>query len=362
MASSHSRHDPASARGAKPVSLATIAAAAQVSIATVSRIVNGHTGRASAETVARVRHAVDALGYRPNQIGRALKRGKSRVVAVLTAELSNPVMATIASATETALRAAGYVMVLCDTHDRPELQDEYLRAMRAQAVEGYVLVTNVRSPGLAEFVARHEPMVFACRRNPYAPADVAPDAPPNAQGNAQSAFLGIDNPRAGRDAADYLLGRGCTRFAVLSPAEESYVTAERAEGCRSRLIERGVAAGHIRTIRAPGHSHLDVGYAAARLLAGHRRWHGGIACVSDQIAFGAYRFACERGLDLVAANPLISIDGADLSAWLAPWLASIHVPYQDFGTHIVEMLQSLWRGEPAADRIVPYTLRAATAA
>src|SRR4051794_13444990 len=99
------------------VSLATIAAEAEVSIATVSRIVNGQTHRASAETTKRVRKAIETLGYQPNQIGRALKRGKSRVVAMLTANLNNPVMATIASSTETALRAAGYVMILCDTHD-----------------------------------------------------------------------------------------------------------------------------------------------------------------------------------------------------------------------------------------------------
>jgi LacI family transcriptional regulator len=330
--------------------MATIAEAAGVSISTVSRIVNGQTQRASPATIARVRRAIDALGYRPNQIGLALKRGRSRLVAMLTAELANPVMATIASATEAALRDAGYVMVLCDTHDLPDLQDEYLLAMRAQAVEGYVLVTNLPSPGLAEFVARGEPMVFACRRNPYAASHSA------------GAFIGIDNTRAGRDAADHLLERGCPRVAILSPAEGSHATTERAEGCRTRLLERGMAPEQIHAIRAPGHSHLEIGYAGAEILAAGGPWQGGIACVSDQIAFGIYRFAQERGLDLVTANPLISIDGADLSAWLAPWLSSVRVPYQEFGGHILEMLQTLWHGQPAQDRIIPYTLRPATAA
>ncbi len=333
-----------------PVSMATIAEAAGVSISTVSRIVNGQIHRASPATVARVRRAIDALGYRPNQIGLALKRGRSRLVAMLTAELANPVMATIASATEAALRDAGYVMVLCDTHDRPDLQDEYLLAMRAQAVEGYVLVTNLPSPGLAEFVARGEPMIFACRRNPYAP----PDAP--------GAFIGIDNTRAGASAADYLRDSGCSRVAILAPAEGSHATNERAEGCRTRLLERGMAADHIRSIRAPGHSHLEIGYAGAGLLAGDAPWRGGIACVSDQIAFGIHRFSQEHGLDLTTANPLISIDGAELSAWLAPWLSSVQVPYQNFGTPIVEMLQTLWRGSAVPDRIIPYTLHLATAA
>ncbi len=349
MASPSSPRRRAASRAPKSASLATIAATAGVSIATVSRIVNGLPRHASAETEARVRQVIEALGYRPNQIGRALQQGKSRLVAMLTAELANPVMATIASVTEAALRDAGYVMILCDTHDRPDLQDEYLHAMRALVVEGYVLATNVRSPGLEEFVTRGERMVFACRPNPYA-----------AEGTA-GAFLGIDNAQAGRDAADYLLDRDCTRFAVLSQANGSPASIARALGCCERLRERGVPKGRIRDIRAPGHSHLAVGYAAARALAGRRPWRGGIVCASDQIAFGTYRFACEHGLDLTTANPLISIDGADLSAWLAPWLTSLHVPYEEFGTHIVEMLQTLWKGQPAADHIVPYSLRAAGA-
>ncbi|WP_198148045.1 LacI family DNA-binding transcriptional regulator, partial [Elstera litoralis] len=132
------------------ISLATVAARAGVSVSTVSRIVNGETGRASAATVKRVQEAIDAVGYRPNPVGRALRRRESRVVAMLIANLDNPAMATIASSTEAALRSAGYVMILCDTHDRADLQDEYLEAMRAQFVRGFVLVAAVPSPGLAD--------------------------------------------------------------------------------------------------------------------------------------------------------------------------------------------------------------------
>ena len=76
---------------------------------------------------------------------------------MLAPNLDNPAMATIAASTETALRAAGYVMILCDTHDRAELQDEYLHAMRSQVVQGYVLVNCVSSPALDTRRARATP-------------------------------------------------------------------------------------------------------------------------------------------------------------------------------------------------------------
>ncbi|AWK88105.1 LacI family DNA-binding transcriptional regulator [Azospirillum thermophilum] len=322
------------------VSLATIAEAANVSISTVSRIVNGQTHRASAQTAERVRQAIEELGYQPNQIGRALKQGKTRVVAMLTANLNNPVMSTIASATEAALRDIGYVMTLCDTHDREDLQDEYLQAMRAQAVQGYILVTNIRSPGLAEIVARKEPVVFACRRNPYKPG----------------AFVGIDNLQAGAAAADYLWSHGCREPAVVFPANGSAVTEERVAGFCARMSALGVPASRITKAAAPGNFHLEVGYAAARTLPDGAPWPKGMLCVSDQIAYGVYRCARERNLRIPEDCLIVSIDGSELNSWIAPWLKSIQVPYRDFGLPIVEQLQTIWNGGEPGEVILPFSV------
>ena len=173
------------------VSLATVADAAGVSVATVSRIANGQTDRANGRTVARVRSLLDEMGYRPNSVGQSLRKRQSRIVALLAANLNNPAMAAIASSTEAALRAQGYVMIMGDTHDEPALQDEYLEAMHAQFVQGYILVSAVASAGLSRFTARHEPLVLVGRR----PAGIAPATP----------FVGIDNHAAGVAAADYLM-------------------------------------------------------------------------------------------------------------------------------------------------------------
>jgi LacI family transcriptional regulator len=315
------------------VSLATVAASAGVSISTVSRIVNGHTGRASPETVLRVRQAVETLGYRPNQLGQALKHGRSRI--------DNPVMATIAASTEAALRDAGYVMILCDTHDRAELQDEYLEVMRSQLVQGYVVVAGVASPALARFVEEGAPIVFAARRNPC---------------GAGGPFVGIDNRQAGSDAADYLMRRGITEAAVLHPTEGSSVTRERCDGFVIRFSGRG---GTVARGEAPGLSHLEVGYAAARSLADLSPWPRAVMCVSDQIAYGAYRFTHERGIRVPDDCLIVGIDGNDLNQWVAPWLTSVKAPYREFGTHVVELLSLIWSGEHPADRIVPHSLAVA---
>lgn len=320
------------------VSLATVAQDTGVSVATVSRIVNGKNGRASAETVARVAEAIERLGYRPSPVGRALRRRTSRVVAMLSPNLDNPAMAAIAVSTEAALRKAGYVMILCDTHDRPELQDDYLQAMRDQLVAGYVLVSAVRSKGLEQTLGRGEPVVFVARRNPL----------------GGGPYVGIDNRAAGADAADFMLARGIERPAVLLAAENASSTAERAAGFVDRLVAQGVPAGAIRRASAPGLSHIEIGYAAARALVAGGGWPRGVLCVSDMIAYGAYRLAAESDLAVPRDCALVGVDGNAINNWIAPWLTSIRIPYETFGQHVLEQLRSQWSGAEASEVYVPH--------
>ncbi|HXP95699.1 MAG TPA: substrate-binding domain-containing protein, partial [Telmatospirillum sp.] len=238
------------------------------------------------------------------------------------------------------LRAAGYVMFLCDTHDRPDLQDDYLYAMRSQGVQGYVLVSCVPSPGLKEFADAGAPMVFVSRRNPC----------------GVGAFVGIDNIKAGADAADYLWSCGMTEAAVLHPSHDSSVTRDRVSGFCDRLRTLGLSPDKIFDATAPGLSHKDIGYEAARTLAAERYWPRAMMCVSDQIAYGAHRCARENGVSIPDDCALVSIDGNALNAWLAPWLASVRVPHGDYGRQIVELLISIWGGAEPSERILPHQL------
>ncbi|WP_293867541.1 LacI family DNA-binding transcriptional regulator [uncultured Alsobacter sp.] len=323
-----------------PVSLADLANEAGVSISTVSRIVNGQIHRASPKTVARIQTLVKELGYRTNHAGRSLRRGDSRLVAMLAPNIDNPAMAAIAASTEAALRKAGYVMILCDTHDRADLQDEYLQAMRAQVAHGYVMVSSVRSPELSAAVERGDPMVFVGRRSPYGPA----------------AYVGIDNRQAGADAADHLLALGLDRPAVLRPAVLSNSIADRVEGFLDRLAERGVPRKAIRIARGDGASHLDFGYDAAKALVAKGGWPAAIMCPSDLMAYGAYRLAHEQGIDVPGACRIVGIDENALNAWIAPWLTSIRIPYKDYGASVVEQLQALWAGQAPPERLLPHEL------
>ncbi len=335
--------DPSQAgpRSAAP-SMTSVARHAGVSIATVSRILNGIENKASPDTVAKVRRAIEELGYRPMSVGRALRHGQSRLVALLAANLANPAMAAIAASAETALRDAGFVMVLCDTHDRPDLQDEYLLEMRAQLVRGIVLLGAVDSPQLRGFVEAEEPrIVFVNRRDP---------------GGGPAPFVGIDNEAAGAEVAEFFLARGVTDLAVVHGPVQSSATAARIASFTRRLAADGIVLSPDRIVTDEGLDHLRIGYrGVGRLLAQRGRAPAGLFCLSDLIAYGAHRMLLERDRSRGSGVLLVGFDDNPLNDWVAPWLSSVKVPYADFGQAILDAVvqPDLLAG---SDTVLPHLL------
>jgi LacI family transcriptional regulator len=228
-------------------------------------------------------------------------------------------------------------MILCDTHDRADLQDEYLVAMRAQRVRGFVMIAAVASSGLKEITKLRAPIVFVNRRNPV----------------GSGAFVGIDDRAAGAAAADHFIGSGRRRLAVVSPREGSSASTERVAGFVARLLDLGWPEKAISREQGESLSHLQVGYDAAARLFGAGPMPDAVLCVSDQIAYGIARRAREQGLAIPGDCELVSIDGTPLSRWVAPWLKSIEIPYGVYGAEIVAGLRSIWSGEVAGERLLP---------
>ncbi len=305
-----------------------------MSIATVSRVVNGVANKASAQTVARVRAAIEEMGYRPSGAGQALRRRESRLVAVIAANLSNPAMSAMAASTEAALRRAGYVMVLCDSHDRAELQDEYLREMRAQLVSAFVLLGAVDSPVLEEVIAAGEKVLFVNRRHPL---------------GRPFPFVGIDNRRAGAGVARQLTAWGARDILVIHGPLTSSATRERVEAFRTSMEENSDGPV-LMVVGAEGPDHLGIGFDLMRdhLSKAPRRLDA-IFCLSDLLAYGAARALREAGIAIPRDCRMIGFDDNPLNDWVAPWLSSVRVPYESFGDAVVDRLRALWSGEEMAD-------------
>jgi len=302
-------------------SIKTVAERAGVSIATVSRVMNSVSNKASQDTIERVRQAAKDLGYRPIGAGGALRRGKSRLVAVLASNLSNPSMTAVAAAAEVALRNAGYVMVLCDTHDDPKLQDEYLLEMKAQYACGLILLGAVDSPVLQDFVTAGEPLVFVSRRNPF--------------GNGR--YVGIDNAVAGNEVARWFAKQNITPLALIHGSPASSATADRIAGFKSGLAANGISLPDHMVFGSATLGHLQLGYEGIERIMRDGGRPDGLFCTSDLIAYGAHRWLSEQNIE-VNAMSIVGFDDSPMNQWLAPWLHTVRVPYSKYGNAIVRVL------------------------
>lgn len=323
-----------------PATLREVAAAAGVSTATASRVLNGIAGKATAETVKRVRDVAARLAYRPLAAARELRRGVAELVVLLAPNLANPTMATLAAAIETALRPEGIGVVLCDTHDEVALQDDALDATRALRPRATVLLGAVASPALARQQSEGERLLFVGRRSPHAP---------------RGPFIGIDDHAAGRAVAEALRAAGCRCLGVVHGPLFSSATADRVAGFRA-AAGRALAAADL--LGGEGLDHLQTGEAAALLWRRRGGVPDGIMCTSDLIALSAHRVLAGAGL---AAPPAIwGFDGSPLNRWVAPWLSSVVLPYAEIGAAVRDWV--VGDAMAAGGAILPFRLEAAPTA
>ena len=311
-------------------SIADVAQAARVSNATVSRVMNG-TGGFSKATAARVLTAVKQLNYHRSFAGSALRSGRNSIVALMLTDPTHAYSGAVAASIEDALRRRGKTMVLCNTNEDPARQDELLLEMRAHLACGIVMLGAVRSPGLDQALRLGEPIVFLVRRPP---------------GGFVAPFVGIDDREAGRAIAGYFLQRGFHRCLLIHGPLSSSATADRVKGFTERYAEARMSLGAVRTF-AVAASRKEAGYALARKLLTASSRPRAIFCTTDEIAFGVARRCFELGLDLTRDLTLFGFDGNPLNEFLAPWLSTVRVPYEGFGSAVGRVFDRIWTGGAA---------------
>ena len=318
-----------------------VARRANVSIATVSRVLNGVKAKTTQATAERVRQAARDLDYRPAQAGRALRLKQTKLVALLIPDISNAFYATIARSTEAALRERDHTMVLCNTAEDPDLQDFYLEEMQSHQVRGIALLGAVASPGLSRALERRIPIVFINRK------------PPDERG----VFVGIDNFSAGRTVAKHFIDRGYRDCATMRGPLHSSASRERFEGFLMGLQEGGV---HLQDDRIlDGDLSLESGYVCAEKLLVPGRAPRAIFCGNDLMAYGIFRYCREHDIAVPGDLALVGFDDNPLNDWIAPWLTTIHVPYNSFGASVSRALATLWSGNAVEESqiILPHHLK-----
>jgi LacI family transcriptional regulator len=202
-----------------------VAKKAGVSVATVSHVING-TRKVAPETEARVRRAMEELGYQPNAIAQSLRKRTTYAIGILVSDITNPFFATLVRGAEDAALEAGYSVIVCNSDEDPQKEDMYIRALWRRRIDG-MLIAPTRdgtSSALQELVQRKLPFVFVDRKAKGIEADAV------LSDNIGGAYL----------ATKHLIERGHKRIGIVLGIPGATTTEERLLGYRQALEEAGI--------------------------------------------------------------------------------------------------------------------------
>jgi LacI family repressor for deo operon, udp, cdd, tsx, nupC, and nupG len=289
-----------------------VARAAGVAPSTVSRAFS-RPGRVNSETAQRIRDVAEQLGYRVNPIARALSTQRTRMIALVVSDITNPFYFEIIRGAEEAAAAADYTMILSDTQESDVLERQALeRAM--PAVEGIVLASSRMSDSAIRMTAKQKPLMVLNRAITDVPSVVTDNA-----GGARRALEHL--AQLGHDAVTYVAG-----------PDASY-----ADGLRWRSLLEASHELDIRVRRTgPNPPTVGGGVAAAGQLRPSPT--SAVIAYNDQLAIGLI-----RGFDNARARvprdiSVIGFDNVLLAELVTPGLTTVAAPLKLMGATAVQNL------------------------
>lgn len=297
------------AEGARPrrVTIKDVAARAGVSWKTVSNVVNDRPV-VSPATRERVQQAIDELGYVPNVLGRDLRGGPTRRVALVVPELSNPYFALLAEKLQVAAARRGYDVQIQVSLGRAEVEQQYLTGVPGRPVDAVIMSPQKLTDRDIYARTTDVPLVLLGER---------------VRAGHGVSHVAIDNVASAVDVTRHLLERGCTRLLFLGVEGRHLSTgAERLLGVRAALRASGGAASLVGEIPLPEWGR-ERGQEATRRALAEGAEADGIIAANDLVALGALTALREAGRAVPADVAVVGWDDLPESAYAVPALTTV---------------------------------------
>ena len=209
--------------------ISDVAKAAKTGKTSISRYLNGEKHLLSDDLLSRIEKAIAELDYRPSLMARGLKHGRTRLIGLIIADITNPYSVNVMSGIEAACREKGFTLLVCNTNNELDQELHYLDLLRSYQVEGIVVnAVGMREDGLNRLQQSALPMVLIDRKIPDFACDV----------------VGLDNAQAATTATEHLVEKGFEAILFLSePLGSVNTRRERLSAFRATLARHhGVVA------------------------------------------------------------------------------------------------------------------------
>jgi LacI family transcriptional regulator len=317
-----------------------VAEKANVSVATVSRVINGLPGY-SDETKKSVMKAVKDLGYQPNALARGLVSRKSNTLGVLMPALSSMVASEILKGIEDGAHHKGQSVIVCNTDNFGRRTLKYLNVLQEKQVDGIVVVSaNLTAEQYQSIMQLNKPVVLVSTVYP----------------NSDLPYIKVDDEKAAYDATLYLIAQGHRNIGMISGSHNDKITGlPRIAGFKKAMKDQGLMVDNKQVFF--GNFSFESGQQGLLALLQTIPEITAIFAANDDMAAGVLSQAFKKGIKIPEQLSVIGYDNTQLAGMTTPSLTTLAQPLYEMGRQGMEMLiQHIDKGKIMKNVILPHTI------
>lgn len=311
----------------KRVSISELAEELKVSKTLVSLVLNGKGDEygINKQTQQRVLRKAKQMNYRPNLIARGLRQGRSNMIGVIVADISNPFYSRISKSIEDYASKKGYNIIVCSTEEDAEKENRLIDSLvNGQNVSGIVVSTTQESAGqLLGLQKANFPVVLIDRK----------------VGGAALDYVGVDNYRGAYEATEHLIKSGYKRIGLLkiTPSHLSTIR-ERTKGYEAALKKHGIKADKslIREIEF-SKMRSAVRKAMKELLTPPHKADA-VFVLNSNLAAYALEYINETGVRIPQDIAVACFDDVEYFRFSNPPVTAVAQPLDEIGTRAAELV------------------------
>lgn len=310
------------------ITIVEIAKLANVSTATVSRIIN-NTGKVNSDKRKKVLDLIEEYDYKPNQIAKALQSSKSNTVGFIVPHINSPYYAQMFYETELIAQKQGYTLMLCNSESDKRLESSILNAFISANVRAIVFMggrlddieSGKKYLREIEDISKKIPVISCVNVPGLACIQIYQE-----QKNSSNKLLA------------HLAGSGYRDVALLGGCSNVRTTIKRREEIIDSAEKYGI---HIRREIIDSDYSVEGGNIAMQRMLKWDKLPQAIICINDLVATGVLNEAQKNNINVPKNIAVVGYDNLDISQFIYPGITTIACNYKEYSKAIVHAIQNV---------------------
>lgn len=302
--------------------LRDVAKKAEVSITTVSRVIN-NPEKVSTNTRERVQKAMRVLDYKPSRVAQRLRgtKGKSKLLGLIIPDIQNPFYSNIVRGVEDVAYGNNYALILCNSDENPNKERFYLNVLRSESVDG-VILPPIHQYGkvVEEIIEAGIPVICVDRKFAKEPVDT----------------VIVDNQQGAYSAVSHLIDKGHERIAIITSVSKFSSFQERQDGYEKALRENGITLNGELVKEGDPRSSEDAREITLDLLQSENP-PTALFVTNNLMGLGALTAINELDFEIPGDISLIMFDDMPWATVVSPSITTVKQPGYEMGRRAAEL-------------------------